>query len=66
MVATYDIAIVGGSHAGLSAALILGRARRKVLVIDAGEPRNAPAGRAYGFSTRDATPPAELRRLRRE
>lgn len=66
MVATYDITIVGGSHAGLSAALILGRARRKVLVIDAGEPRNAPAGRAYGFSTRDATPPAELRRLGRE
>lgn len=63
---TYDVAIVGGSHAGLSAALILGRARRKVILIDAGEPRNAPAGRAYGFSTRDATPPAELRRLGRE
>ena len=66
MIAIYDAAIIGGSHAGLSAALILGRARRKVLVIDAGEPRNAPAEHAYGFSTRDATPPAELRRLGRE
>ena len=62
----YDIAIVGGSNAGLSAALILGRARRKVLVIDAGEPRNAPAAHAYGMFTRNGAPPAELRRLGRE
>ena len=63
---TYEIAIIGGSNAGLSAALVLGRARRKVVVIDAGEPRNAPAAHAHGMFTRDATPPGELRRLGRE
>ena len=61
-----DIAIIGGSNAGLSAALILGRARRKVLIIDAGEPRNASAGRTHGFFTRDGAPPADLRRTGRE
>ena len=57
---TYDIAIVGGGAAGLSAALVLGRARRRVLVIDAGSPRNAPAAHMQGFISRDGMPPAEL------
>ena len=54
---TYDIAIVGGGAAGLSAALVLGRARRRVVVIDAGAPRNAPAEHMQGFISRDGTPP---------
>jgi thioredoxin reductase len=62
----YDAIIVGGGPAGLSAALVLGRARRRVLVCDAGEPRNAPADAAHGVFTRDGTPPAELLRIGRE
>lgn len=57
---TYDIAIIGGGPAGLSAALVLGRARRRVVVIDAGTPRNAPAAHMQGFLSRDGTPPAGL------
>ena len=60
-----DVAIVGGGPAGLSAALVLGRSRRSVLVIDAGEPRNAPAEALHGFLTRDGTPPAEVLALGR-
>jgi thioredoxin reductase len=61
----YDVAIVGGGAAGLSAALVLGRARRRVAVIDAGEPRNAPAEHMQGFLSRDGMPPAELLALGR-
>lgn len=61
----YEVIIIGGSYAGLSAALALGRARRKVLVIDAGEPCNRFTPHAQNFLTRDGTPPAELRRLAR-
>jgi thioredoxin reductase len=57
-----DVAIIGGGAAGLSAALVLGRARRRVAVIDAGEPRNAPARHMHGFISRDGTPPADLLR----
>jgi thioredoxin reductase len=57
---TYDTAIVGGGAAGLSAALVLGRARRRVIVVDAGTPRNAPAAHMQGFLSRDGMPPAEL------
>src|SRR4051812_39180426 len=57
---TYDVAIVGGGPAGLSAALVLGRARRRVVVIDAGAPRNAAAAHMQGFLSRDGTPPADL------
>jgi len=60
MDARYDVAIVGGGAAGLSAALVLGRARRRVVVIDAGTPRNAPAEHMQGFLSRDGMPPAEL------
>ena len=56
----YDVVIVGGGAAGLSAALVLGRARRRVAVIDGGAPRNAPAAHMQGFLSRDGLPPAEL------
>ena len=56
----YDVVVVGGGAAGLSAALVLGRARRRVAVIDAGKPRNAPAAHVQGFLSRDGMPPAEL------
>jgi thioredoxin reductase len=56
----YDVAIIGGGAAGLSAALVLTRAHRSVLVVDAGEPRNAPAARMHGFLSRDGLPPREL------
>ena len=56
----YDVVIVGGGAAGLNAALVLGRARRRVAVIDGGAPRNAPAAHMQGFLSRDGMPPAEL------
>ncbi len=57
---TYDAVIVGGGAAGLSAALVLGRARRRVAVVDSGAPRNAPASHMHGFLSRDGTAPADL------
>ncbi|OXM48337.1 thioredoxin reductase [Amycolatopsis thailandensis] len=62
----YDVVIIGGGVAGLSAALVLGRARRKVVVIDGGSPRNAPAAHAHGFLTRDGIPPKELLTIGRD
>jgi len=56
----YDVVVVGGGAAGLSGALILARARRSVVVIDAGAPRNAPAAGVHGLLARDGIPPAEL------
>lgn len=61
-----EIVIIGGSHAGLSAALTLGRARRNVLVIDDKKPRNKAARYSYGFYTRDKTTPADLLHIGRE
>jgi thioredoxin reductase len=62
---THDVAIIGGGPAGLSAALVLGRARRRVIVIDAGTPRNAAASHMQGFLSRDGTPPAAFLRAAR-
>lgn len=57
---TYDAIVVGGSFAGLSAALQLARARRRVLVIDSGLPRNRFAAHAHGFLGQDGRPPREI------
>jgi thioredoxin reductase len=57
---SYDVVVVGGGAAGLSGAVALARSRRSVLVVDAGDPRNAPAGHVHNFLTRDGTPPAEI------
>jgi thioredoxin reductase len=60
-----DVCVVGGGPAGLSAALVLARSRRSVLVVDAGEPRNAPAEAMHAFLTRDGMGPAEFLALGR-
>ena len=62
---TWDAIVVGGSAAGLSAALMLGRARRRALVIDAGSPRNRFADHMHGVLGHEGTPPSELVRTGR-
>ncbi|WP_326584370.1 NAD(P)/FAD-dependent oxidoreductase [Streptomyces sp. NBC_00481] len=62
----YEVIVIGGGAAGLSAALVLGRSRRRTLVVDAGEPRNAPAAHMQGFLSRDGMPPAEFLAVGRE
>jgi thioredoxin reductase len=56
----YDVVVVGGGAAGLAGAVALARSRRSVLVVDAGDPRNAPASHVHNFLSRDGTPPAEI------
>jgi thioredoxin reductase len=63
---SYDVAIVGGGPAGLAAALVLGRMRRRVLLLDADEPANAASDGVHGFFGHDGIPPLELRRIGRE
>jgi thioredoxin reductase len=58
--ARYDVVVVGGGAAGLSAALVLGRARRRVAVVDGGAPRNAPAEHMHGFLSRDGMSPSDF------
>jgi thioredoxin reductase len=62
----YDVVIVGGGPAGLSAALMLGRARKRVILFDSGPPRNTAATEVHNFVTRDGIAPAEFRRAARE
>ena len=62
----FDVIIVGAGPAGLSAALILGRCRRRVVIFDAGHPRNAATRSLHGFLTRDGIEPAEFLELARE
>ena len=62
----FDVAIIGGGPAGLNAALVLGRARKKVAVIDEGRPRNAVTREVHGFLTRDGISPSEFRRIAKE
>ena len=59
----FDAVIVGAGPAGLSAALVLGGGRRKVLLLDGGPSRNVRATAAHGVFTRDCTPPGDLKRL---
>jgi thioredoxin reductase len=61
----WDVLVVGGGPAGLSAALMLGRCRRRVLVCDSGPKRNRASHALHGFLTRDGTAPAELLRIAR-
>ncbi|GGR82770.1 MULTISPECIES: NAD(P)/FAD-dependent oxidoreductase [Streptomyces] len=60
MTENYEVVVVGGGAAGLSAALVLGRSRRRTLVVDAGEPRNAPSAHTQGYLSRDGMSPAEF------
>ncbi|MBD2756492.1 NAD(P)/FAD-dependent oxidoreductase [Spirosoma validum] len=63
---TYDVIIIGGSYAGLSAALVLGRSLRRVLVLDNGKPANRQTPHSHSFLTRDGATPAELSAIARQ
>lgn len=63
---TFDVIVVGGSYAGLSAAMALGRALRKVLIIDGGKPANRFTPHSHNFITHDGRPPGEIAALARK
>ncbi len=63
---SFDVIIIGGSHAGLSAALVLGRSLRKTLIIDNGKPRNEPSPVAHSLYTRDGQDPMALLKMGKE
>nr|WP_244163349.1 NAD(P)/FAD-dependent oxidoreductase [Paenibacillus pectinilyticus] len=63
---TYDCIIIGGGPAGLNAGLVLGRARKNVLILDEGRPRNQVTRETHGFLTRDGVSPSEFRRIAKE
>jgi thioredoxin reductase len=56
----HDVLIIGAGAAGLSAGLVLARAQADVLIVDAGQPRNAPAEHMHGFVSRDGMPPRDF------
>ncbi|WP_420149119.1 NAD(P)/FAD-dependent oxidoreductase [Spirosoma sp.] len=62
----YDVIIIGGSYAGLSAAMVLGRSLRRVLVLDNGKPANRQTPHSHSFLTRDGATPAELSAIARQ
>jgi thioredoxin reductase len=62
----FDVVIIGGGSAGLSAALVLGRSLRNVLVCDNGEPRNLPSHSMHSFLSRDGTDPSDLLQIARD
>src|SRR6185295_4619596 len=62
----YDVIIIGGSYAGLSAGMALGRALRKVLIIDSGDPCNKQTPHSHNFLTNDGKPPEEIARLAKQ
>lgn len=62
----FDVIIVGGSVAGISAATYLGRMRRETLIVDSGKPCNRVSQASHGFLSRDGVDPAELLRIGRE
>lgn len=61
-----DCAVIGGGPAGLNAALVLGRSRRKTILFDDNKPRNAVTSESHGFITRDGIQPQELKRIAQE
>ncbi|MFH7029514.1 MAG: FAD-binding protein [Heteroscytonema crispum UTEX LB 1556] len=62
----FDVIIIGGGAVGLSAALVLGRSRKRTLVCNLGEPRNAPSHESHSLFSRDGASPAELLRIGHE
>ena len=64
--AHFDAIIIGGSYAGLAAGMALGRAQRRVLIVDGGMPCNRQTPRSHNFITHDGTPPLEITGLARE
>ncbi|MCS0789332.1 NAD(P)/FAD-dependent oxidoreductase [Cytobacillus firmus] len=61
-----DCVIIGGGPSGLNASLVLGRARKKVILFDENKPRNAVTNESHGFITRDGIKPSEFKRIARE